>query len=136
MGYWCTYSRNPKRQAVLLKWLLDWDAHSVLDMFGVLQRDLRTPIVHVNSDIQWQWTLVIIPHDITRKSWSSTSSMRHPNTTQPGSFEKKKVSKYSDLGNCDATDLIQAISELARQHPHPSCFHVDEHGCVHSEQVK
>merc|ERR1712079_723966 len=47
-----------------------------------------------------------------------------------------KVNNYSDLGNCDAPDLIKAISEWARYMQHPSCFHVDEEGCFHSEQFK
>ena len=46
------------------------------------------------------------------------------------------VNNYSDLGNCDAPDLIKAISEWARYMQHPSCFHVDEEGCFHSEQFK
>merc|ERR1712197_281019 len=47
-----------------------------------------------------------------------------------------KVNNYSDLGNCDAQDPIKAISEWARYMRHPSCFHVDEEGCFHSEQFK
>ena len=47
-----------------------------------------------------------------------------------------KVQNYSDLGNCDASDLIAAISEWARYMSNPSCFHVDEEGCFHSEQFK
>merc|ERR1712069_23252 len=47
-----------------------------------------------------------------------------------------KVNNYSDLGNCDAQDLIKAISEWARYTRRPSCFHVDEEGCFHSEQFK
>ena len=46
------------------------------------------------------------------------------------------VNNYSDLGNCDASDLIEAIAEWARYMSHPSCFHVDEEGCFHSEQFK
>ena len=41
---------------------------------------------------------------------------------------------YSDLGNCDARELIAAISEWARYMSHPSCFHVDEEGCFHSDE--
>ena len=37
-----------------------------------------------------------------------------------------QVQNYSDLGNCDAPDLITAISEWARYFAHPACFHVDE----------
>ena len=33
-----------------------------------------------------------------------------------------KVQNYSDLGNCDASDLISAISEWARYMSNPSCF--------------
>ena len=33
-----------------------------------------------------------------------------------------KVNNYSDLGNCDASDLIEAIAEWARYMSHPSCF--------------
>ena len=33
-----------------------------------------------------------------------------------------KVSNYSDLGNCDASDLIEAIAEWARYMSHPSGF--------------
>ena len=47
-----------------------------------------------------------------------------------------RVQNYSDLGNCDASDLIDAISEWARYMSHPNCFHVDEEGCFHSEQFK
>ena len=47
-----------------------------------------------------------------------------------------QVNNYSDLGNCDASDLIEAIAEWARYMSHPSCFHVDEEGCFHSEQCK
>ena len=47
-----------------------------------------------------------------------------------------KVQNYSELGNCDAPDLIQAISEWSRYFAHPACFHVDEEGCFHSEQFK
>ena len=46
------------------------------------------------------------------------------------------VQNYSDLGNCDAPDLIKAIAEWARYFTHPSCFHVDEEGCFHSELFK
>ena len=37
-----------------------------------------------------------------------------------------KVNNYSDLGNCDAPDLIRAISEWARYMQRPSGFRVDE----------
>ena len=47
-----------------------------------------------------------------------------------------RVRKYSDLGNCDAPDLIAAIQEWARYMSHPACVHVDEEGCFHSEQFK
>ena len=47
-----------------------------------------------------------------------------------------KVNNYSELGNCDAPDLIKAIAEWARYMSHPSCFHVDDEGCFHSEQFK
>ena len=47
-----------------------------------------------------------------------------------------RVRNYSDLGNCDAQDLIAAIQEWARYMSHPACFHVDEEGCFHSEHVK
>ena len=40
---------------------------------------------------------------------------------------------YSDLCNCDAKELIAAISEWARYMSHPSCFHVDEEGCFSDE---
>ena len=49
---------------------------------------------------------------------------------------KGKVQNYSDLGNCDASDLIAETSEWARYMSNPSCFHVDEEGCFHSEQFK
>ena len=44
--------------------------------------------------------------------------------------------RYSDLGNCDAKELIAAISEWSRYMSHPSCFHVDEEGCFHSDEFK
>ena len=47
-----------------------------------------------------------------------------------------KVNGYSDLGNCDAPDLIEAIAEWTRYMQHPESFHVDEEGCFHSEQFK
>ena len=47
-----------------------------------------------------------------------------------------RVRNYSDLGNCDAQDLIAAIQEWSRYMSHPACFHVDEEGCFHSEQFK
>ena len=47
-----------------------------------------------------------------------------------------QVQNYSDLGNCDASDLITAIAEWARFFTHPACFHVDEEGCLHSEHFK
>ena len=37
-----------------------------------------------------------------------------------------RINNYSDLGNCDASDLIAAIAEWSRYMRHPSCFHVDE----------
>ena len=43
---------------------------------------------------------------------------------------------YSDLGNCDAGELIEAITEWARYMTHPACFHVDEEGCFHSDGFK
>ena len=39
-----------------------------------------------------------------------------------------QVNNYYDLGNCDASDLIEAIAEWARYMSHPSCVHVDEEG--------
>ena len=47
-----------------------------------------------------------------------------------------RVAQYSDLGNCDASDLVTAIAEWARYFTHPACFHVDEEGCFHSELFK
>ena len=47
-----------------------------------------------------------------------------------------RCNNYSDLGNCDAADLIAATAEWARYFTHPACFHVDEEGCFHSEQFK
>ena len=44
-----------------------------------------------------------------------------------------KVNNYSDLGNCDAPDLLAAIAEWARYLSHPQRFHVDEEGCFQSE---
>ena len=45
-----------------------------------------------------------------------------------------RCNNYSDLGNCDAADIIVVIPEWARYFTHPDCFHVDEEGCLHSEQ--
>ena len=39
-----------------------------------------------------------------------------------------RVNNYSDLGNCDANDLITAIVEWARYFTYPACFHGDEEG--------
>ena len=47
-----------------------------------------------------------------------------------------RCKKYSDLGNGNARDLIDAISEWARYMSRPVCFHVDEAGCFHSEQFE
>ena len=41
-------------------------------------------------------------------------------------LRQARCSTYSDLGNCDAKELIAAISEWARYMAHPSCLHVDE----------
>ena len=49
---------------------------------------------------------------------------------------KGKVHNYSDLCNCDASDLIDAIGEWTRYLGHPTCFHVDEEGCFHSDLFK
>ena len=47
-----------------------------------------------------------------------------------------RCNNYSDLGNCDAADLIAAISEWAHYMTYPANSHVDEEGCVHSEHFK
>ena len=60
---------------------------------------------------------------------------KHPSTILQN-IREGRVNNYSDLGNCDAADLIAAIAEWARYMRHPSCFHVDEEGCAHSEQFK
>ena len=51
-------------------------------------------------------------------------------------LRQARCSNYSDLGNCEARELINAISEWARYMAHPSCFHVDEEGCFHSDEFK
>ena len=51
-------------------------------------------------------------------------------------LRKGRVTNYSDLGNCDASDLVTAIAEWARYFTHPSCFNVDEEGCFHSDLFK
>ena len=50
--------------------------------------------------------------------------------------EEGRCVQYSDLGNCQASELIDAISEWARYMAHPVRFHVDEEGCFHSEKFK
>ena len=42
-----------------------------------------------------------------------------------------RVNSYSDLGNCDAVDLITAIVEWARYFTLHDCYHVGEEGCFH-----
>ena len=39
-----------------------------------------------------------------------------------------KVNNYSELGNCDAPYLIEAIAEWTRYMQHPESCHVDEEG--------
>ena len=51
-------------------------------------------------------------------------------------MKQARCPNYSDLGNCDAQELIEAISEWARYMARPSCFHVDEEGCFHADGVK
>ena len=46
------------------------------------------------------------------------------------------MANYLDLGKCDAPDLTTAIVEWARYMSHPSCVHVGEEGCFHTEQFK
>ena len=45
-------------------------------------------------------------------------------------------SAYSELGNCQADELIDAIAEWARYMAHPVRFHVDEEGVFHSEKFR
>ena len=51
-------------------------------------------------------------------------------------IKEGKCTNYSDLGNCQASELIDTISEWARYMAHPVRFHVDEEGCFHSEKFK
>ncbi len=50
--------------------------------------------------------------------------------------EDDRCHNFSELGNCHAEELIDAIAEWARYMAHPSCFHVDEEGCFHSDRFK
>ncbi len=50
------------------------------------------------------------------------ASRYHTATT----IEQRRCSNFSELGNCEAQELIAAISEWAHGMSHPTCFDADE----------
>ena len=108
----------------------------MLDTYGHPQRDQRDPyrareLGHtVAMGFRYHTTPIreqlMILHFIDEASKYHTAKI----------IRQGRCNNYSDLGNCDAADLIVAISEWARYMTHPVCFHVDEEGCAHSEQFK
>ena len=43
---------------------------------------------------------------------------------------------YNELGNCDAQDLLSALSEWTRYLPCPRTIHIDEEGVFNSDEFK
>ena len=94
-------------------------------------QDQRIFIEHVNLATLLQWASATTPPDrdklMVLHFIDEASKMPHGKIIREG-----RVNNYSDLGNCDAPDLIAAIVEWTRHMDHPSCFPVDAEGFFHS----